>query len=159
MTTKRKKIFKAAIAIIIIGIVAGAATAYYMFNAPHRDVQKAKTDFSLTAQQIVMEYMTDAGIANEKYLANDGNSKIIEVSGTISKISEDFNGRKVVLLKENGQPAGVSCTFVEKAGPKTTALKTGQTVTIKGVIRSGANFIEDFGLWENVILEKCSLIN
>jgi hypothetical protein len=156
MTTKRKKIIKAALAILVIVVIVGSATAYYMFNMPHRNVQKAKTDYSLTASQLVTEYLTDAIGANIKYLADDGDSKILEISGTVSKITEDFNGRKVLLLKEKGQPTGISCTFTEEAGSKALELQPGQTATLKGVIRSGANYIEDFGLWENVVMEQCA---
>ena len=63
---------------------------------PHRDVQAAKTDFRYTTGQIVEEYLKDMNSANEKYLAEDGESKILEIIGNVSKISEDFNGQKVV---------------------------------------------------------------
>jgi hypothetical protein len=158
MKAKRKKIIRVALIVIVIGIVSGVSVAYYMFNMPHRNVQKTQTDYSLTASQLVTEYLTNGTVANVKYLADDGNSKILEITGTVSKISEDFNGRKVVLLKEKGQPAGVSCTFTEEAGGKALALQSGQSATLKGVIRSGANYIEDFGLWENVIMEQCTLV-
>jgi len=158
MITKRRKILKVALALLVFGILSGVATAYYMFNMPHRNVQKATTDYSLSVLQLVNEYMTDAAGANMKYLADDGDSKILEITGTVSKVTEDFTGRKVILLMEKGQPAGVSCTFAEESGRGAANLKIGQKAKIKGVIRSGANFIEDFGLWENVVMEKCALV-
>ncbi|MCF6308409.1 MAG: YceI family protein [Flavobacteriaceae bacterium] len=74
--------------IIALGIVIGGGIFLYMFFQPHRDVQATKTDFQLEAKQIVDEYLKDAYAANDKYLQEEGDSKIIEVSGVISEISE-----------------------------------------------------------------------
>ncbi|HDR51699.1 MAG TPA: hypothetical protein ENN90_08795 [Mariniphaga anaerophila] len=143
---------------LIAGIVIGAGVGLYLFNMPHRDVQNTKTDFSLTSSALVAEYLTDQNAANEKYLAADGESKILEVSGTVSKISENFNGQKVVLLKDQSDKAGVSATFTEETAEQVSAIQVGQTIRIKGVIRSGATYDQDLGLYENVILEKSAIV-
>jgi hypothetical protein len=130
-----------------------------MFNMPHRNVQSTSADYRLTSSEIVYEYLADRDAANQKYLSGDGDSKILEITGIIAKISEDFNGNKVVLLKMAGEPAGVSATFTPETNKNTTALSTGQTITVKGVIRSGASYDEDLELYENVILEKCDVLN
>ena len=70
-----------------------------MFYRPHRDVQAAKTDYSITNSEIVSEYLKDKQAADNKYLAADGDSKILEVTGTVNKISENYNDQKVILLK------------------------------------------------------------
>lgn len=156
---KRKKIIKIAVAVIIAGIVAGAGVGLYLFNMPHRDVQGAKTDYSVTGSALVAEYLSDQKAANQKYLAADGESKILEVSGVVSKISENFNGQKVVLLKDKADKAGVSATFTEKSAAQVSAIQVGQSIRVKGVIRSGATYDQDLGLYENVILEKSALVN
>jgi hypothetical protein len=97
---KRKKIIKAGIIVTVIGIVAAASIGLYMFNMPHRDVQKMEADYTFTSSQIVNEYLADASAAN----------------------------------------------------------KIGETITVKGVIRSGASFDEDLELYENVILEKSDVV-
>lgn len=156
---ERKKIIRIGIITAVAGIVIAGAVGLYMFNMPHRDVQSAKADFSLTGQQLVSEYLADATSANEKYLAADGDSKILEVSGTVSKISEDFDGQKVVLLKNDGDKAGVSATFTPETNANAANLEVGQNVTIKGVIRSGAAYDSDLELYENVILEKSDVVS
>ena len=68
-----------------------------MFHKPARDVQNTKTDFSYNAGEIVNEYLTDAQKANIKYLDEAGNSKVLEIEGTVAKISEDINNQVVIL--------------------------------------------------------------
>ena len=80
------------------------------------------------------------------------------ISGTVIKITEDYNAQKVVLLKEDGDKAGVSATFTTATSHKVSGLKVGETVTIKGVIRSGADFDKDLGFYENIILEKSDIV-
>jgi len=155
---KKKKIIKLAVGVAIIGTLIGGGSAAYMFYRPHRDVQAAKTDYSITNSEIVSEYLKNRQAADNKYLAADGDSKILEITGTINKISENYNDQKVILLKEDGDHAGVSATFTAETNHKVSYLEIGQMVTVKGVIRSGAAFDEDLGFYENVILEKSDLV-
>lgn len=155
---KRKKIIRIGIITAVAGIVIAGAIGLYMFNMPHRNVQSTKADFSLTSSEIVAEYLADANAANNKYLAADGNSKVLEVTGTVSKISEDFDGQKVVLLKDGSDKAGVSATFTPETNANAEKLQVGQSITVKGVIRSGAAYDSDLELYENVILEKSDIV-
>lgn len=156
---KKNKILKIALMVIGVGILIGGSVAYYMFNKPARDIQNTKTDFSYNASEIVNEYLTDARIANDKYLDEAGNSKVLEISGIVSDISEDFNNQKVILLKAESDKAGVSCTFTQETNSSIQNVKIGDQITIKGVIRSGASFDEDLEMYENVIIEKSNIIS
>ncbi len=155
---KKKKIFKTIAIVGIVGLLIGGGIGLYMFNMPHRDVQSAKVDYSLTSTQIVAEYLSDKSTANRKYLSADGDSKILEITGEVNKISEDYDGQKVVLLKGNSDKAGVSATFTPETNKNLEDVKPGQIITVKGVIRSGASFDEDLDLYENVILEKSDVV-
>lgn len=151
----RKKILY----LFVVGALVAVAVVYYLFNMPQRDVQSTKTDFEISANQIVQEYLTDAIVANKKYLDETGESKILAVSGVIFSIETDLNNQKVIRLKGAADNAGVSCTFTEATNSSVEGLEIGQKITVKGVIRSGAGFDEDLDLYEDVILEKCDLIN
>ena len=155
---KRKKVIKIIAIIGVAGIIIGGGIGLYMFNMPQRDVQSAQTDYSITSTEIVVEYLTDDKAANKKYLAADGDSKILEITGEVNKISENFNGQKVVLLKSGQDKAGVSATFFEETNDNLNGIIVGQTITVKGVIRSGAAYDEDLELYENVILEKSDIV-
>ena len=155
---KRKKVIRIIAIIGVSGILIGGGIGLYMFNMPQRDVQSAQTDYSLTSAQIVAEYLTDNEAANQKYLAADGDSKILEITGEVNKISENFNGQKVVLLKNGQEKAGVSATFFEETNDNLNGIIVGQTITVKGVIRSGASYDEDLEMYEHVILEKSDIV-
>jgi hypothetical protein len=154
----KKRLIGLVAAAAIVGILIAGGAVTYMLNMPHRDVQSVKADYSLTNSELVSEYLKDRLAADNKYLASDGDSKILEVTGTVHKISENYNDQKVVLLKEDEDRAGVSATFTSETNHKVSYLKIGDIATLKGVIRSGASFDEDLGFYENVILEKSDVI-
>jgi len=155
---KREKLLRNIVIIGVAGLLTVGGIGLYMFNKPHRDVQSARADYVLSSTQIVTEYLTDGEAANQKYLSADGDSKILEITGKISKITENYNGQKVVLLKSGQDKAGVSATFTSETNNNLSGLRPGQDITVKGVIRSGASYDEDLGLYENVILEKSDVV-
>ena len=157
-TMKLKQVLKRGIIVATVGVIVATGIGSYLFYKPHRDVQAAKTDYSLSAAQIVNEYLEDRELANIKYLAADGDSKILEITGKIAKISEDYRGHIVVLLKGKEDKAGVSATLSDNTDEGTSVLEIGDTIAIKGVIRSGASYDEDLELYEHVILDKCDIV-
>lgn len=154
----RKKIIKTGLLTLGVGIVIAGAAIFYIFNMPHRDIQSSPVDFQIEAASIVNEYLNNPEEANQKYLDEEGESKIFVVTGEVASISEDFNRQKVVLLKSPEDQAGVSCTFTKETNGQLAAIEEGQIISVKGVIRSGAAYDDDLGMYENVILEKCSII-
>ena len=156
--TRKKKIIKTVIIVIVLGLLTAGGIGYYMFNQPHRDVQSIKADFQMESSDLVKEYLADANVANEKYLQDEGESKILSVTGIIKNIDEDQNHQRVILLKSDTDNAGVSCTFTTETNANLKGFKNGDKVTVKGVIRSGASYDEDLELYEDVILEKCDII-
>lgn len=155
----KRKLFKIGVITLITVTVLVGVVGYYMFNMPHRDVQKASTDYAVNASEIVSEYLSNPGAANEKYLDSEGESKILEIKGIISKIEEDFENNKVILLKSETDKAGVSCTLLPDQVDQISNLNLGDEISIKGVIRAGAAFDEDLNMFENVIVEKSSLVS
>lgn len=155
----KKKVIKVSLMIIGVAIVLAGSFAYYLFNQPHRDVQATKTDFVVESSEIVNEFLSNATLANEKYLDSEGESKIIETTGYIFEISEDFNNNKVMILKSENDKAGVSCTFTPETNNNTSSFKIGDKISIKGVIRSGASYDSDLSMYEDVIMEKCDVIS
>jgi RecG-like helicase len=154
----RKKLFKPIVIVLLIAFVTGTAVVYYMFNKPHRDVQATSVDFQLSASDLVAEYLNDYDKANDKYLDDEGESKILSVTGTVVSIDIDYNNQKVVLLKSPTDKAGVSCTFTAETNASVNGIEIGQEVTIKGVIRSGATYDDDLEMYEDVNIEKCDIL-
>ena len=87
----------------------------------------------------------------------EGESKILEITGTVFSIGEDFNGDIEILLKSADAKAGVSCAFTTETNAKAKNIKIGDSITVKGVIQSGASFDEDLEMYENVIVDKCDI--
>lgn len=153
----KKKFIKIALILLVSGVVIGGSVVLYLFNMPHRDVQSAKTDLTITVDGLVNEYLADATTANNKYLDEEGESKILEISGTVFSIGEDFNGNAEVLLKSTDGKAGVNCTFTKETSSKISNITVGDNITVKGVIQSGASYDEDLEMYENVIMDKCDI--
>ena len=152
----KNKTVKTILIIIGIGIIIAGGVGYYMFNMPHRDVQATSADYKLSAKEIVDEYLNNSAKANEKYLDEEGESKVLVITGKIQSITFDFNDQKVILLKDSSAKVGVNCTFLPDASVN---FKEGDVISVKGVIRSGASYDEDLEMYENVILEKCNQVN
>lgn len=102
----------------------GAAVAYYLYNKPHRDIASEDAAFSLTADELFDAFEADEAAANALYL-----DKVVAVSGTVAEVTENSAGQAVITITAaNAMLGGVSATMQE-AG--TSAVKTGQTVTVK----------------------------
>lgn len=153
---KRKIIKWGIISFVSIILIVGSYVLYLWFM-PHRDVQSSPVDYEVSAHEIVQEYLNNPDEANEKYLSEDGDSKILLVDGTVTSIEVDMNNQKVVLLKEEGDKAGVSCTFMENTNEHLDNTKPGDKIRVKGVIRSGAGYDADLEMYEDVIMEKCDI--
>ena len=155
---KKKKLIRIIAILGITGLVIGGGAGLYMFNKPHRDIQSKDADFSLTASEVVEEYLTNEEAANQKYLSSDGDFKILEITGIVSSISEDFNGQKIVFFEGESDKAGVKASFTHETNSSLNNVQIGQTITVKGVIRSGASYDEDLEMYEHVILEKSDIV-
>ncbi len=153
---KKKTIKRIGLVILAAIIIAGSLGASLWFK-PHRNVQATKAYAELKAQDLINEFTADAAKANAKYLASDGNSKVLIVEGRVSKISTNQNGEQVIVLKDEGAKVGVSATFTQKTSQNTSLVKVGNIIKIKGAITAGNRYDPDLDLYENAILVKCDI--
>lgn len=109
--------------------------------------------------ELVKEFTTDFSVATAKYLEKDGNSKVLLLEGRVDRISINQDGEKVVILKEHGEPVGVSATFLRNQGEDSSFLKVGDRILIKGAIAAGNSYDADLDLYEHVVMVKCSVVN
>ncbi len=130
-----------------------------MYNMPHRDVQGTSTDYRLSVTELVDEYLANPEAANAKYLAEDGNSKILEVSGTVHRPRKNMNDQVMVVLQNPGEKAGVNATFTQQASDVFADLETGQEIVIKGVIRSGVYFDKNLNMYINAIIDHAAPVS
>jgi len=84
-----------------LGILIVVSVFAYLYFTPHRNIQKTKADYELTAKNLVDEYLNAYKVSKEKYRDSKVESKVLEVSGNIASITTDFNDQTVILLKDN----------------------------------------------------------
>lgn len=121
-----KNWIKILIVMIIFGAIGAWAGYTFMYNKAHINYEKADADFSLSARQLFDEFRNDAETAGVKY-----NGKVIELSGTPSKVEEADSLVIAVFAFEEGMfgAEGVRVTMLPnyaetlKQHPKTSSLK------------------------------------
>lgn len=144
--------------LLLAALVISLGTGLYLYYMPDRDIAGGKSDFTLSVDALVDEYLQNPQVANAKYLDDQGESSIITISGPLADVSEDFNGQIVLLLKSPSAQAGISATLNKETPSQIKDFTKGEIYQVKGVIRAGANYDSDLGMYENVILEKCEII-
>ena len=135
----RKK-YKFAIIVLLVLLIGGSATAYFMWNKPHRNVSNEK-GVELSASQLVKEFQDNETTANTKYL-----DKAIQVTGVVTEVKSNQEGNTTVLLASDDAFTGVLCTFKQKE----TGLANGASVTIKGIC---SGMLSDVRLSEAVLVK------
>ncbi|MBS1666381.1 MAG: hypothetical protein JST58_03310 [Bacteroidetes bacterium] len=154
----KRKIIKRIVFVLLTGIAVAGAIGTYLFFKPHRNVQETKAFAELKVADLVNEFTADANKANAKYLASDGNSKVLIIEGRVNKIAENQSGEKVIILKDDGAKVGVSATFSKTATANIQSVKTGDIIKIKGAITAGNRYDADLDLYEHATLVQCDLI-
>jgi len=111
---------------------------YYKWNKPHQTIADV-AGIKIDAADLFREFSETERQATEKY-----NGKVLEISGVISAVSTNQEGKTIVQLQTNDPMFGINCTMENDPG-----IKQGEIVTIKGVCS---------GFTTDVILIRCYLI-
>ena len=130
-----KKIRLIIILILIFSILGSAYAWFFIWDKPKQNVKDAKA-IPVQATVIFTEYNTNEKAANSKYI-----DKIVEVTGEVSNVSKNSEGKTVVLLKTDDLMFGVNCTMEGDA-----RISTGDQVSIKGICT---------GYLTDVVLIRC----
>jgi amino acid permease len=129
------------IAVIIFAIV--AISGYLLYNKPHRDVLKAKADFTISAHELLTEFEADANRATAKY-----NDKILTVTGKVESVKVTPSSASIQ-LSSDGSFYGVNCSFSNNESSNILEIKPGSEIQVKGECK---------GYIDDVILNNCFLI-
>lgn len=138
----------------LLGLI-GVGFGLDLWFMPHRDVQSAPVFDELTADDFINEYLDNAAEANEKYLAADGDSKIIAITGTVSSVETNEAGDAVIYIKGSSDEVAIRCTLMDTEKDEASSVKEGQTLTINGVVSAGAAYDADFEMYEDAIMREC----
>ena len=115
---------KILIPLVVLAAI-GVGVGYYMYNKPVASLERKKADVVTTADQLVMDYESNEGTANEKYLG-----KVVEVSGTVAEITNE-EGKQKVILGTSNPISNVICELEDKKAPAN--LKAGESIKVKGM--------------------------
>ena len=140
--------------ILLIGLIAaaiGGAVGLYLWNKPVKDIQNAKTDFSMTAQELFAAYESNEASADSLY-----RRAVIEVTGSVIEVKEeekevDGEVRTItnVVLDGGDMMFGVICQMADTNIESLQQLAPGDEVTIKG---------ECSGMLMDVVLTRSYLV-
>lgn len=142
-----KKSVKIFLIVVGVGLVTGLSTVYYVFNKPHRNIEKESPSFTMEATTLYSDFSNDEIVANDKYA-----DKVVEIKGEVVELTvEDFQ----VSIVLNDEMEGVNCaldslTVVEnKAMIK--SLKVGDPIKLKGKC-------DGFDMIMGVVLTQCFIV-
>jgi hypothetical protein len=110
---------------IAIVIILGIAAVYFVFNKPHRSVDKP--DLLVSASELINDFEADERAANKKYLG-----KVLEVRGTVTEVIEKQNSF-VLLLGDTSTVSRVSCTLEDEQDSMAYGLRAGDALTLRGI--------------------------
>ncbi len=127
----------------LIALLIGGGIGYYMWNKPHETI--GKPNFTLTATEIVAEFDKDEAEAMKKYVSQDGNTIVVQVSGKIADVKNDTSGITIAL--DTGDPInGVSCVLDRFTKHSHTDFKVGDDIKLKGLCT---------GKLSDVVIDRC----
>jgi hypothetical protein len=150
MSTKRnyKKIIVWSILLVLL---AGSATVWYLFNQKHENTAEIKPDFTVEALPFIQEFKQDLASANKKY-----SEKIVLVKGNVAEIEK---ADSTVNLKMVDTVTGsyVIFAFQPQDAEKVKQVKQGDLVSIKGSCSNGtySKILET----NSITFKRCSISN
>jgi tRNA_anti-like len=121
--------------IFILALLGSSYAWFFVWNKPQQNVKSA-TAIPVQATVLFSEYSSNEKNANTKYI-----DKIVEVSGKVSTVSKNSEGKTVVLLQTDDLMFGVNCTMEEDV-----EIKEGEAVSLKGICT---------GYLTDVVLIRC----
>jgi hypothetical protein len=154
----KSKLFKRITIFGSMAVIAGLLVGIYIYFKPHRNVQKEAVFATISAKELTTEYGADPTKANELYLSSDGNSKVLIVTGSISKITTNQAGEMVVIIMDPGESVGVQATFLKTGTRNISQLQPGSQIAVKGALTAGNSYDANLDLYEHAILTQAALM-
>ena len=138
-----KTSYKITLFVIFFIALTGILAALYFYNLQHKNLQKVKPDFVITATDLLKAFEDDENAATRQYL-----EKVVEVSGIIQSVKSGENNTLSLSLKTDSDLSSVICTF--QGNPDPSEFSIGEQITLRG---------ECSGFLMDVLLNNCALIS
>jgi len=136
---KRKKIIL--YVFLSLFVIAGAVGFYIYkeYNRTHKDTAKLKSDYTVTATDLLKEFETNEQASNKKYW-----DKVLSIEGMVKEIAKDDRGFYAVILGDTATMSSVRCSIDSMHSNEALTVSRGITITVKGIC-SGYNADEMLG--------------
>jgi hypothetical protein len=132
-----KNVFKYGLLLALVG----AGVGFYLWNKPHENMDRAKTDVQISAGELFTAFAENEAQANETYL-----DKVIAITGKVREVSNSPEGITKVTLDSGDEMFGVICQLDELSDHQRTDFQPGESVTFKGKCT---------GMLMDVVLVRC----
>jgi tRNA_anti-like len=131
--------------IVCIGIL--IYVWFFVYNKPHKDIEKATPEYVITALSCYNHYANEKNSESLNYTG-----KVLQISGMPTSIEKADSSIIVVFAFNSGifGDEGIRCTMLPSYNNMLNNLSLTENITIKGFC-SGYNETD-------VILEQCSII-
>jgi hypothetical protein len=124
---------------------AGALAGIYFFSKKASNLEKTKSDYICTIEELVAAFETDEAAATQKYV-----NKVVQVSGTVSLIEAKAGMPLSITLSEASNYSGVICSFNETVTKVPEKISPGTILVVKGVCS---------GYLMDVLMNNCVPVN
>ena len=129
-------------------VAIGAGVGYYLYNKKPLNPNDVSPDTKITSTELYQAFVTDSIAAKKKFCRKD---EVVEVSGTVTGISQNQDKQAIILLKTNDDGAAVNCTMEEPA----ENIKEGDNINIKGFCPGMGAGDADLGIMADVYMIRC----
>jgi hypothetical protein len=142
-----KKIVKLIVVVFLAGLTVAFLGYKFIYNKPHRDFEKAKSDFIISGGELFHQFKNSSQQASQRY-----NGKVLQINGLLNRVETPDSLTIAVFVFDEGMfgDEGIRCTMLPNYAKKTRDFE-GKEVTLKGYC-TGYNETD-------VIMESCSIIN
>ena len=117
-----RKIYFFGIVLLLLGL---AGWGIYTVFKPHRNVASQQAVANLPAVDLYHDFESDENLANKKWVG-----KVIEITGTISSVSE--TGNYISINLRAAENAGVNCSLLKSDVKSEDLPRAGDQITVKG---------------------------
>ncbi len=107
----------------------------------HKSLLKSNPDFVFEANELYYYYQANEIESDSLFI-----DKIIQVTGHLAEVIEEEDGKYTIILRDDMAFSGINCSMDVDFKDNIKELKTGDTVTVKGICA---------GMLLDVILTRC----
>ena len=133
-----KKITWSLLRILIPLFIIGLTIIYFTYNKPHKDFNKAPSQFTIESKKLISFYQNNSEDANTKYL-----DKIILITGTITDLEEN------IIILDNG----IVCTL-DPSQKIDDQIYMGSKISIKGRCIGYDDLLEEIRVDHSFVIKR-----